>query len=238
MKLAILDAVPLKFVHVDQNRTDGSKFVHLLTDAGFMGEMVCYNITNDEFPQSIDEYDAFLVTGSPSSVYEDHAWIETLLTFIRAVDAKKKPLVGICFGHQAIAQALGGQVKKNDDGWLLGLESFQVTDAPSWMEPAVETCQIYHINQDQVINLPPNAHHIGYSAQCPNSMYTIGDHIFSVQGHPEQYLSSMRNFIGELASVLDPDVIAHAEATFQAGEPDRLLVGRWICQFLTKDRKD
>jgi len=232
MKLGILDAVPPEFLYVDNNISDGAKFVDLLNDVNFAGQMVTYNVGGDEFPPSVDSCDAYLVTGSPSSVYDGDAWITRLMEFVQAAHSRRIPMVGICFGHQLIAQALGGQVEPAKDGWLLGLKSFAVRGKPVWMTSDAASYQIYHINQDQVCRLPPDAVHLGSSDACEFSMFTIGTHILCIQGHPEQPLRAMRNFMDELGDTVPGDVRAAANASFQRGEPDRLIVGNWIRRFL------
>jgi len=98
-------------------------FRRFLGGNGF--EFVTYPVVDDVFPSSIDEADGWLVTGSKFGVYEGHAWIATLEDFLRESFAAEKPIVGICFGHQILAQALGGKVEKFDGGWSVGVESYQ-----------------------------------------------------------------------------------------------------------------
>lgn len=232
MKLGILDAVPPEFLYADNYITDAQKFIDWLTLVGFKGEMVVYNAAEGQFPAQLTDCDAYLITGSPVSVYDSHPWIADLLAFIRQAHAPTIPMVGICFGHQAIAQALGGQVEAAKCGWLFGLHGFDLLTQPAWMPEPVSKCQLYHINQDQVVSLPPDALHLGQSEQCPYSMFSIGDHILAIQGHPEQPLRAMYNFIYNLRDVIPSEVIQSAHASFVQAIPDVTLVGRWVCAFL------
>ena len=232
MKLGILDAVQPYFQHVDDNISDGTKFVDLLKDVGFAGQMVIYNVGGGEFPPSIESCDAYLVTGSPASAFDDEAWIGQLIDFVRAAHAQQVPLVGVCFGHQLIAHALGGRVERSEAGWLLGLKEFRVHQQPAWMKSAATNYQIYHINQDQVRKLPPGAVHLGSSDACEFSMFTLGSNVLCIQGHPEQPLRAMHNFIDELGEAVPEDIRASAYASFEQGEPDRLIVGDWMRGFL------
>lgn len=230
MKLGILDAVQPEYMDMDI-ATDGEKFIDLLNESGFAGEKVVYNVGGGVFPATLADCDAYLISGSPASVYHDEAWIGELIGFVQAAHAVKTPMVGICFGHQVIAQALGGQVERRAGGWHLGLKSFELMTAQAWMEPAPQTCQIYHIHQDEVVSLPPEAVRIGQSPTCANSMSLIGNHIMSMQGHPEQPLRAMQNFIRVLGDKVPPETQAEAEISFKTAEPDRHMVAGWIRRF-------
>lgn len=230
MKLGILDAVPSEYLHVDNNIRDAQKFIDLLTDVDFQGQMLVYAVADQHFPPDLGACDAYLITGSPLGVHDTAEWIAYLMDFVRQAHAQQKPMVGICFGHQLIAQALGGQVEYA--GWLLGLKGFTLLQKCAWMPPDIQSCQLYHVNKDQVTSLPPDALHLGTSELCPYSMYTIGKHILGIQGHPEQPLRAVHNFMNALGDTVPPETREQAHISFTEGSPDRLMVGRWIRQFL------
>jgi GMP synthase-like glutamine amidotransferase len=232
MKLGILDAVPAEYLAIDDNISDGQKFIDFLNAVGLQAELVVYNVGEDEFPASLDECDAYLITGSPVSVYDDYPWIQRLMDFVRQGHQNQKRMVGICFGHQLIAEALGGKVLEAPASWHLGLLEFEVMNPPAWMMDEAESCKIYHINKDQVVRLPEHAVKLGGSGACPNSMYIVDDHIFCIQGHPEQPLRAMNNFIVALGDEVPAQIVASARRSFDEGEPDSLRVGLWIRRFL------
>jgi len=109
-----------------------------------------FDALEGELPGSVDACDAYLCTGSRYSVYEDRGWIEGLKAHIRALHAARKPFVGICFGHQALAQALGGEVAKSDRGWGVGIHEMRVTASEPWMSPAQEDVKLQYMHADQV----------------------------------------------------------------------------------------
>jgi GMP synthase-like glutamine amidotransferase len=232
MKLGILDAVPAHYLSVDHGISDGQKFIDWLTEVGFGGKMTVYPVAEGQFPSTLADCDAYLVTGSPASVYDSDVWIGRLLAFIRQAYAEGIPLVGICFGHQAISQALGGHVEAAPGGWMVGLHAFEMLLQPTWMEECITPCQLYHVNQDQVMALPPGALLVGSSEQCPYSMYSIGRQVLSLQGHPEQPVRAVRNFMQDLRKVIPPTVYYQAELSLLRASPNSHLVGRWVCRFL------
>ena len=162
LKLALLNALPSHYIF-EGDKSDTEKFKHLFDSIGAGFQYLVYDATVGELPDSPEVADAFLVTGSPCSVYDSDPWIAALADFVRRCAERQKKLLGICFGHQLIAQALGGQVEKSKAGWLLGLHQFDLYQQPTWMIPARSDCSLYFINQDQVITLPPGAQRLGGS---------------------------------------------------------------------------
>ncbi|OSP54263.1 type 1 glutamine amidotransferase [Pseudoruegeria sp. SK021] len=146
-----------------------------------------WSVMDMAFPENVDAADAWLVTGSRYGVYEDHAFIPPLEDFIRAAWAAKRPMVGICFGHQAIAQALGGTVVKAPSGWNVGRQVYQVDGAG----PLALTA--WH--QDQVIALPAGATVIARNDACPIAGFTMGQTILTLQPHPELGTDVARDYI-------------------------------------------
>lgn len=231
--LGILDAVPDEF-YLDGEKSDPQKFVDMLTQINAPMSFRTYLATQGEFPDPLDECDAYLITGSPCSVYDTYTWIKDLENFVHHVDQAAIPLVGICFGHQIIAQTLGGKVRLADHGWLLGLHPFNVSVEKDWMVGGASSHSLYFINQDQVVTLPPDVELLAGSASCPNAMFQREGRLLSLQPHPEQPLSSMHNFVGLLTDQyhVEPELADAARATMAAGKPDAVTFARWISEFL------
>jgi GMP synthase-like glutamine amidotransferase len=176
MKIGILrTGKTLPQINQDHGEMD-DLFVNLLADDAFTFQS--YAVLEDVFPADVAECDAWLITGSAFSAYEDLPWIARLEDFIRAAKHAKVPMVGICFGHQIMAQALGGKVEKSDKGWGLGPHDYEFDgiDAPV-------TINAWH--QDQVTKLPEGATTIGRSSFCEHAAISYGKTGYSVQAHPE-----------------------------------------------------
>ena len=126
----------------------------------------------------IRDRDGFIITGSKSSAYDDKQWIRDLEALIQKLHARRKKMVGIYFGHQIIAKALGGVVSKSDKGWGVGIHTYELNKAPF---DGAQSGQLKLVvsHQDQVHELPPGARNIVSNAHCENAGFVIGDHIFT-----------------------------------------------------------
>ncbi|MEM8824381.1 MAG: type 1 glutamine amidotransferase [Pseudomonadota bacterium] len=150
-------------------------FARLLDGHGFTFR--AYDVENMVFPDSVLDCDGWLITGSKHGAYEDHAFIPPLEQFIRGAHAADRPLVGICFGHQIVAQALGGTVVKWPEGWSLGRRDYQLDGG--------ETIALNAWHQDQVTALPDGAETLASNAFCEHAIVAHGRRAFTVQPHPE-----------------------------------------------------
>lgn len=169
---------------------------------------------------------AGLITGSPAGVYEDHPWITPLMAFIRQAARVRTPLAGVCFGHQAIAHAMGGGVAKAPKGWGIGRHVYRL-HAPGWMEEAGETLALNASHQDQVLEPPPGADVIAASDFTPHAGLLYKDAPFlSFQGHPE----FSNSFCSALYGVRFPatQVAALRASMEEGGTGDGAKVARWI----------
>jgi GMP synthase-like glutamine amidotransferase len=158
-------------------------FKHLLAGRGY--DWVTYDVPVGDYPGQPEDCDGYIVSGSAAGVYDADPWIGDLLRFLRAAKGRAK-LVGVCFGHQALAQALGGNVVKSPKGWGIGLHTYGVTTHRPWMDLQAHAFSLSASHQDQVVELPPEATVIAGSDFCPNGALAYDDGMaISCQLHPE-----------------------------------------------------
>ncbi|MEX3007655.1 type 1 glutamine amidotransferase [Hoeflea sp. TYP-13] len=214
---------------------DGQKFHRLLSQhrPGWYYETI--SIKDNIFPQSVDDYDGYVITGSPSSVNDPDAWIANLKDFIRELDVKRKPTIGACFGHQAIAAALGGRVGKNPGGWGLGITSTRFTRHVDWMDPAHEELALYSAHSEQVLELPQGAIVLGSNAIAPVGAFSIGEHIFTTQHHPEITPDYMNDLVDVVAEFVPPETIARARSSMNGKAEGDKFAG-WMVRFFEQPR--
>ncbi|MBX2872626.1 MAG: gamma-glutamyl-gamma-aminobutyrate hydrolase family protein, partial [Saprospiraceae bacterium] len=144
-----------------------------------------FAVCDGEFPASIRDCNAYLASGSRYSVYEKKDWIAELKTFVQEVAAKELPYLGVCFGHQLLAEALGGAVKKVESGWCVGTHSFEMKEQEDWMNPYQSSLNLLMMCQDQVQVLPSDSKVLASAPTCPVGMFQVGDRMLGVQAHPE-----------------------------------------------------
>jgi GMP synthase-like glutamine amidotransferase len=217
---------------------DGQKVVQLLQPLrpGWTFEVV--PVKDGVLPASAQAFDGYVVTGSPASVNDDSLpWVGQLLGFIREVHAARQPLIGLCFGHQAVARALGGQVVRNAAGWGLGTAATHWAQPRAWMDPPVATTTLMAAHNEQVTRMPEGAECLGGSNFCPIGSMQIGQHIWTTQYHPEMPLVFMQALLGYLVDKLDADTIARAHTSL-ANAADVPLFGQWMVQFLEHAREN
>ncbi|MDZ7829628.1 MAG: GMP synthase [Halofilum sp. (in: g-proteobacteria)] len=206
-------------------------FMSLLTTERVQPEFRVYDLTRDRFPASLDECDAWLVTGSKWCVNDGEPWIERAHELVMELHRQKRPLIGICFGHQMVARALGGRVERAAVGWGAGLHTANIHEQRPWMQPARETLSLLVSHQDQVTEAPAELQRLAGHDFCPYDMFQLGDHILTLQGHPEFEVEYSRTLIELRRDQIGAEQ-AQAALDSLARAPDRAVAAEWIHRFI------
>ncbi|WP_421731182.1 type 1 glutamine amidotransferase [Brevundimonas sp.] len=200
-----------------------------------------FDIRAGRLPEDPSAFQGAILTGSSAGVYDDLPWIAPMIDWLRAARGKTR-LVGICFGHQAMAEAFGGKVEKSDRGWGVGLHRYDVVANEPWMYPRASRIAIPVSHQDQVVAPPPDARVIAQSPFTPYAGLAWDGPVSheGVEGHPAMSFQCHPEFQPEYAAALVasrrgtrlPEALAD-EATFSLTRPnDRAVLTAWIRAFL------
>ena len=191
-----------------------------------------FDVVAGELPRTGEGVDGYVITGSPAGVYDGERWIESFKEWLRTSD-RNRPIVGICFGHQVMAEAFGGEVRKSEKGWGGGLQTYEATELQPWMDGDPRYV-LPAAHQDQVIRVPETAQVIAGSPFCPVAALVYRDRkAVTFQAHPEfprdytEALVRRRLRLGTLT----PEQGARALSSLE-GPDDRGRVLGWIRRFL------
>lgn len=200
-------------------------FAKLLAGHGFTFRT--YRVVEMAFPKDVHDCDGWLLTGSRHGAYEDLPFIKPLEDFIRKAYAASVPMVGICFGHQIIAQALGGKVEKFDKGWSVG---------PTDYDFGGEKLTLNAWHRDQVTKVPEGAEVVACNDFCENAALVYGDRAFTVQAHPEfrdAFVDGLMKTRGK--GLVPDDLMAKAGARLGSKIDDSAIANR-IAEFFKHPR--
>lgn len=221
--------------HIDErSRHVGGDYPELF-DAlldGYDIELVRYDIDEGRFPDDVHECDGWLCSPSRLSVYDDISWMPDTEELHRRIIAAELPYVGICFGHQLLAQALGGRVEKAPSGWGVGANTYDIAQRPAWMDAGPDRFTLLASHQDQVAEVPSGATLLATSDYCPVAGLAVGERAWSIQPHPEFVPALADDLLSRRAGIVGEERVAQARAGLTI-PLDRDTVARWMANTFT-----
>lgn len=198
-------------------------------------ELVPVDVVGGERPPGPERFDGWLCTGSRYSVYDDIGWIADVQGVVRDIHAAGVPFVGVCFGHQLLAQALGGRVEKAAGGWGAGIGRVTVGATSPWMAPPATHLSLHFMHQDQVIEVPPGGEVLGAADHCPVAILAVGPAAVGLQAHPEFTSAYSDALLADRVARIGEAEVAAARAGL--GRPtDESTVAAWMARILAGGR--
>jgi len=189
-----------------------------------------FDLQAGQMPADPGVCDAWITTGSRASVYDATPWIRAAESFIRTIASADRPFVGVCFGHQLLADALGAEVARAPGGWGVGVLPMQIVREEPWMTPARATVRLQYMHADQVVALPNGATLLGKAPHCPVAMFQCGPRLLGIEAHPEFPAAYARALIEDRRARIGES--AADDALARVDEPtDAVVVGGWIARF-------
>ncbi|MGY6535602.1 MAG: type 1 glutamine amidotransferase [Pararhodobacter sp.] len=235
MHIAFLDANTDRSALAARHPGEAEKFRQLLHPVAAGMQLTDFCVAEGVFPETLQGFDGVMISGSPASVNHDDDWITRLKALIRQAVSDDVPVFGACFGHQAVATALGGRVGPNPQGWVLGRAETANHSPGPWMVDAPAVMALHAAHNEQVLQPPPGARVLGGTAGCPVGQMAVGARVYSTQYHPEITRAFMDDLLGELVGTVPDAVLQEARAGLEGPEHSALMA-RWIHSFFAQAR--
>lgn len=189
-----------------------------------------YRTMDGQLTSPTDRDALHIITGCNKSAYDRIGWIEQLLGWIRQAHEERLRILGVCFGHQMVAQALGGRVERSPKGWGVGIREAEVLDDGLRSALPDGRLRLLYNHHDQVVSLPREATLMARSPFCPNESFRIGQHIVTFQGHPEYIPAYELHLLDHHAADEPEPVRCTARESIARWQHSGAAVAKWIAK--------
>lgn len=211
-------------------------FVRMLMEEGERWDV--FKVACGEFPADgeIGDYEGFVITGSCNDAHGEESWIRDLLNLIAKLDAMKKRVLGICFGHQILGRALGGKIGRARSGWDIGITKVHLNPSPIFTYLKMpDSLSVIEAHRDEIWELPPRAEILAWSKKTGIEMFRYDDHFMGIQGHPEYTKDIILHLIQRYHDLIEESLAEDARVKLRKSEPDR-EAWRKLCTSFLKGR--
>lgn len=189
-----------------------------------------YRAYEGKLPPKTDSCDSYFVSGSRASLLDNEPWMLRLTDFLLVAAKAQIPCFGLCFGHQALAKALGGNVKRTGR-WELGVKTWKVIRDEGWLRECGKQLRLISIHTDQVSKLPPRSVRVATSPTCANGMFRLAGHAIGMQGHPEFTPAVFEEILKHRGKMFTPAEIEAALASLD--QPCHAVeMAKWCMSFI------
>ncbi len=214
-------------------------FHTLLASTGQQWQTFCVN--EGEFPDYATNFDAFIISGSSAASYDETPWVRKLEDFVRLIHQQKRRVLGVCFGAQMVAQALGGRVDSSQQGWELGLKKLNLTpQAKNYpaLQEAPTPLLVLQTHRDIITQLPPAATLLASSPNTPCEMFCLDAHVLCLQGHPEMDNTQVHELVEKRwqRGYLEEKDAKPALESLAAQQPSRAFWARLLTRFMQQGK--
>lgn len=231
IKLGILLAGETGINMRPHNPSYQEMFTSYLAPLNDMLDITFIHVRHGDFPEQLTDYDAYMISGSRHGVYDDLPWIPRLMDFVKSAYNMQIPLIGVCFGHQLLAHALGGEAVLSDKGWGVGIKAMAMQNDLPEASSKGQSVRLIYMHQDQVISLPAEAEALLGDDFCPYAAFIIPGRVLSFQGHPEFNTAYLSALINRHSGAIGDEGVARATDSLST-PTDNDQVRDWMANFL------
>ncbi|RDL30720.1 uncharacterized protein BP5553_10065 [Venustampulla echinocandica] len=192
-------------------------------------------VTAQEYPP-LDAIDAILITGSRFTAFESDPWILKLVDFVKSILAQDRiRIIGVCFGHQILARALGAPVHRSPIGWEISVVPLTLTPVGKKLF-GVDKLAIHQMHRDVVGEYPEGVEKLAYTDTCPVQGMYVKNRFITVQGHPEFTEEIVRELLAvrHESGIFDGATFGEGMGRVADGQ-DGVVVARAFLKFLLED---